>query len=351
MSSIKHTINGTFIGTRKLHLELQKGNKYMQSFLVLVTARSFGNADKKAWELLSAHGCEVRHLKATEQESLEAQLDRHIAVADGIIAGLEMYDRQLLSKAERLKVISRYGVGYDAIDLAYAQERNIVVTITPGANGDSVSDLAVALMLSAARHVPYMHQQMQKGESQRPTGVEMWHKTLGVLGTGRIGAGVVKRCRGFEMDVLCHDMYENEELKERYGVRYVDFDTLVRSSDFISIHTPLTQETSNLFNAEVFAKMKKRAVLVNTARGGIINEEDLAVALQEGQIGAAALDVTLMGTPYQGPLASLANCILTPHAGAATYEASSNMSLMASQNLVEVLEGHLCVNGVNRAMP
>ncbi|MDD3523073.1 MAG: phosphoglycerate dehydrogenase [Candidatus Cloacimonetes bacterium] len=323
----------------------------MRSFLVLVTARSFGNADNKAWDLLASHGCEVRHLKATTEESLEAQLERQIAEADGIIAGLEPYDRTLLGKAEKLKVISRYGVGYDAIDLAYAQERNIVVTITPGANADSVSDLAVALMLSAARHVPYMHQQMQNGESQRPTGVEMWRKTLGVLGTGRIGAGVVKRCSGFEMDVLCNDMYENEELKEQYGARYVDFDTLVRSCDFISIHTPLTSETSNLFNAEVFAKMKKRAVLVNTARGGIINEDDLAVALQQGQIGAAALDVTVMGTPYQGPLTDLANCILTPHAGAATYEASSNMSFMASQNLVQVLEGHLCVHEVNRPTP
>ncbi len=158
-------------------------------------------------------------------------------------------------------------MGYDAIDLDYARERDIKITITPGANGgDSVSDLAVTLMLSAARHVPYMDYQMKMGETKRPIGVEMWRKTLGVLGTGRIGgAGVVKRCKGFEMEILCHDVYENEELKQHYGATYVDFATLASKSDFISIHTPLTEETKNLFNAEVFSSMKPRAVLVNTA--------------------------------------------------------------------------------------
>ncbi|MDC7231306.1 MAG: phosphoglycerate dehydrogenase [Sphaerochaetaceae bacterium] len=314
----------------------------MSSFLVLITARSFGSSDEKAWELLRSHGCEVRHIKATETESVTDQLHRQIAEADGIIAGLEAYDQALLSKAKKLKVISRYGVGYDAIDLEYARARNIQVTITPGANGDSVSDLAVTLMLSAARHVPYMDHQMKMGETKRPIGVEMWRKTLGVIGTGRIGAGVVKRCKGFEMEILCHDVYENEELKQHYGARYVDFATLASKSDFISIHTPLTEGTKNLFNAEVFASMKRRAVLVNTARGGIIDEEALAVALETGQIGAAALDVSAQEHPESGPLATLPSCILTPHAGAATYEASSNMSLMASRNLLDILEGHDC---------
>ena len=314
----------------------------MNSFLVLVTARSFGSSDEKAWDLLHSHGCEVRHLKALETKSVMDQLHEQIAEADGIIAGLEPYDKVLLSKAKKLKVISRYGVGYDAIDLDFARKQNIKVTITPGANGDSVSDLAVTLMLSAARHVPYMDHQMKMGETKRPIGVEMWRKTLGVIGTGRIGEGVVKRCKGFEMEILCHDVYENEELKQQYGATYVDFPTLVRNSDFISIHTPLTADTKNLFNAEVFASMKPRAVLVNTARGGIIDEEALAIALRNGQIGAAGLDVSSQAHPETGPLVSLPTCILTPHAGAATYEASSNMSLMASQNLVDILEGHVC---------
>jgi len=314
----------------------------MISSLVLVTARSFGSSDEKAWELLRSHGCEVRHLKATETKSVMDQLQEQIADADGIIAGLEGYDKALLSKAKKLKVISRYGVGYDAIDINYAREQNIQITITPSANGDSVSDFAVTLMLSAARYVPYMDHQMKMGEQKRPIGVEMWRKTLGVIGTGRIGAGVVKRCMGFEMEILCHDVYENEELKRAYGVTYVDFPTLARKSDFISIHTPLTNETKNLFNAEVFASMKPRAVLVNTARGGIIDEEALAVALGTGQIGAAALDVSSQEHPENGPLASIPSCILTPHAGATTYEASSNMSLMASQNLIDILEGRVC---------
>lgn len=314
----------------------------MGSFLVLVTARSFGSSDSKAWDYLLGHGCEVRHLKATAEKSLEAQLEEQVPDADGIIAGLENYDRRLLAKAKKLKVISRYGVGYDAIDLKTTTELGIQVTITPGANGDSVADLAVTLMLAAARNVPYMDNQMKVGSSKRPSGVEMWRKTLGVLGTGRIGAGVVKRCSGFEMKFLCYDVYQNEELIQKYGASYVDFVTLVENSDFITIHTPLTDQTRHLFNSEVFSKMKKRAVLVNTARGGIIDEDALAKALKEGMIGAAALDVTEAEDVLNGPLAALDTCILTPHAGAATLEASSNMSLMAAENLVAILEGEGC---------
>ncbi len=314
----------------------------MKSFLVLVTARSFGNSDEKAWQLLHAHGCEVRPIQATEGKSVLMQLHEQIADADGIIAGLEVYDKPLLSKANKLKVISRYGVGYDAIDVEYARERDIKVTITPGANGDSVAELAVTLLLSAARHVPYMDQQMKKGETKRPLGVQMFRKTLGIVGTGRIGALVVKRCKGFEMEVLCHDVYENEELKREYKATYVDFTTLVQQSDFISIHTPLTEETRNLFDAKTFAMMKPHSVLVNTARGGIIDEDALAVALENGLIGAAALDVSSSDHPEKGPLSNIPSCILTPHAGAATYEASSTMSLMASQNLIDVLEGCEC---------
>ena len=205
----------------------------MSSFLILVTARSFGNSDDKAIDLLRQHGCEVLHLKANAENSLKEQLESQIADADGIIAGLEAYDHSLLSKAKKLKVISRYGVGYDAIDIAYATERQIKITITPGANSDSVADFAMALILASARHVPFLNEHTKKGENKRPIGVEIWEKTVGVIGTGRIGSGVVKRCRGFEMKILCHDVYENEELKEKYGAIYVDFDTLVKESDFI----------------------------------------------------------------------------------------------------------------------
>lgn len=311
----------------------------MSSFRVLVTARSFGSSDDKALTLLKEHGCEVLHLKATADNSLQEQLTQHIAQADGIIAGLEEYDSLLLDSAKKLKVISRYGVGYDAIDVAHAAKKNILVTITPGANGSSVADFAMALMLGAVRHVPFLNEHTKKGDFVRPVGGEMYNKTLGVIGTGRIGAGVVKRASGFEMTILCHDIYENEELKNSYNAIYVDFDTLVRESDFISIHTPLTEQTYHLFNAEVFDRMKPHSVLVNTARGGIIDEEALAKALQDHKLGGAALDETEL---KPSPLVNVDSCILTPHCGACTREASSAMSVMAAQNLLDVLELGTC---------
>ncbi|WP_320122879.1 phosphoglycerate dehydrogenase [uncultured Sphaerochaeta sp.] len=315
----------------------------MSSFRILVTARSFGSSDDKALNLLKEHGCEVIHLKATAERSLQEQLVQHIAQADGIIAGLEEYDSLLLETAKNLKVISRYGVGYDAIDVAYAAKKNIQVTITPGTNGSSVADFAMALMLCAARHVPFLNEHAKRGEFVRPIGMEMYKKTLGVIGTGRIGAGVVKRASGFEMKILCHDIYENEELKKNHNVAYVDFDTLIRESDFISIHTPLTDSTYHLFASEVFDRMKSNAILVNTARGGIIDEEALAEALLDNKLGAAALDETESKT---SPLLGIDTCILTPHAGACTREASSNMSLMAVQNLLDVLELGNCEHSV-----
>ncbi len=308
---------------------------------ILVTARSFGASDTKAQDLLEAHDCEVIRLKATADNPLRAQLEKQIVDADGIIAGLEDYDAALLSLATKLKVISRYGVGYDAVDLEAAKKMNIKVAITPGANGDSVADLAVSLMLASARHIPFMDKTLKDKASVRPTGVEMWQKTLGVIGTGRIGQGVVKRLSGFEMKVLCYDVYESDELKNKYNAVYTDLDTLIEQSDFITIHTPLTEQTLNLFNAEAFKRMKSKAVLVNTARGGIINEEDLYDALKNGEIGAAALDVTV-DTPYAGKLCELSNCILTPHAGAATFEASNKMSYMAAENALTILDGETC---------
>lgn len=319
----------------------------MDRFTILITARSFGLDDTDAWDLLRSHGCEVIHLKAVDGLSVEEQLAQHIGRADGIIAGLEPYDASLLRRAYRLKGISRYGVGYDAIDLQEAQRLGIMVTNTPGANADSVADLTVALLLAAARHIPVMDAALRGGAMHRPLGMEMFAKTLGVLGTGRIGAGVVKRCSGFSMEILCCDVHPNEKLITSCNVRYVDFDELVEQSDFITIHTPLTAETRNLFNAEVLARMKPRSVLVNTARAGIIDESALAAALQEGRVGAAALDVMETDISGANPLLAVDSCIVTPHAGAATYEASNRMSMMAAQNLIDILSGRPCPYVVN----
>ncbi len=317
----------------------------MAKYKVLVTARSFGTADNKAAELLESNGCEVKKLTAADGPIPE-QLKKELPGADAVIAGLEIYDRSLMEAAPNLKVISRYGVGYDKVDVKAAAEHHIAVTITPGANGDSVADLAVALMLDCARNVTVMDNGIKSGNQVRPAGLELWEKTLGVVGAGRIGKGVAKRCRGFNMKILCFDQYEDETFQKDCGAQYVDLDTLIRESDFITIHSPLTPETKNLFSTGQFRTMKNDAILINTARGGIVDEAALYEALKSGEIRAAALDATVEEPPYESPLCTLPNCILTPHAGASTREASSKMSLMAAQNVLEVLETGHCRFGV-----
>jgi D-3-phosphoglycerate dehydrogenase len=307
-------------------------------YTVLVTARSFAKGNDAPMKLLEQADCRVIRPRD------DAELRRLLPDADGVVAGLERYDAALLSIGVKLKIISRYGVGYDAIDLDVAHKRGIKVAFTPGANSDSVADLTIALMLAAARHVPYMDAAIKSGKQDRPQGVEMWRKTLGVIGTGRIGKGVMKRASGFEMRFLCYDTYKDESFVSSLGGRYVDPDTLYRQSDFITIHSPLNDETRGMISATEFRKMKSAAVIVNTARGGIIDETALEDALKTGGIGAAALDATVEEPPYDSPLCALPNCILTPHAGAATVEASHNMSMLAAQNLLGVLETGVCGN-------
>ena len=202
--------------------------------------------------------------------------------------------------------------------------------------------MAVALMLNCARNITIMDNSIKGKNQVRPSGVEMWEKTLGVIGTGRIGKGVARRCKGFNMQILCYDKYQDDIFSKEFGAKYVDLDTLIQESDFITIHSPLTEETKNMFGAREFQMMKKDAILINTARGGIVDETALYTALKNGKIRAAGLDATVQEPPYDSPLCTLQNCIITPHAGAATKEASSKMSLMAAQNVVDVLETGNC---------
>lgn len=310
----------------------------MSEYKVVITARSFGQADEKAYDCLRQAGCSW--IKLDEKDGpLDEQLKREIVDADALIAGLEDIGEDIISAASKLKVISRYGVGYDKVDVEAAKKKGIQVTITPGANGDSVADLAVALMLDLARNVTVMDCAIKNKAQKRPQGVEMFKKTLGVIGAGRIGQGVAKRCRGFNMKVLAYDVFQSADFVKETGAEYVELERLLKEADFITIHSPLTEETKNMIAGPQFEMMKKDAIIVNTARGGVIDEDALYEALKSGQIRGAGLDATVEEPPYDSPLMNCNNCILTPHAGAATKEASSKMSLMAAENAVEVLRG------------
>jgi D-3-phosphoglycerate dehydrogenase len=305
-------------------------------YTVLATARSFAKVNPQPLRLLKESGCTV--IRPRNEEELRVLLPQ----ADGIIAGLEAYNAETLAVCNRLKVISRYGVGYDAIDLDAARKKGVLVTYTPGANSDSVADLAAGLMLAAARHIPFMDAAIKKRAQERPAGIELWRKTLGVLGTGRIGRAVMKRMSGFEMRILCYDVFQDKAVISGFGGAYTDLNTLFTQSDFITVHLPLTGETRGMIGEAEFRKMKNTAIFVNTARGGIVDEGALYEALKTGEIFAAGLDATVDEPPYSSPLCTLPNCIITPHAGAATVEATHNMGMMAAENLLEALKTGMC---------
>jgi glyoxylate reductase len=270
---------------------------------------------------------------------------------DGLLCTLtDKVDSELMdSIGSKLKVISSMSVGVDHIDMAIATERKIPVGNTPGVLTDATADQAFALMLSAARRITEAERFVRAGRwvTWNPNlllGVDLAGATLGLVGFGRIGQAVAKRAQGFDMRVI----YYSPDTKPAYGAKPVDFDPLLRESDFISIHVPLKPDTNHLVNADFLAKMKPNAVLVNTSRGGVLDQNALYHALKSNQIFAAALDVTdPEPLPMDHPLLGLENCIIVPHLGSASKKTRDLMSLLAAQNLVAGLKGERLPNCVN----
>jgi glyoxylate reductase len=270
---------------------------------------------------------------------------------DGLLCMLtEKIDGEVMDAiGPQLKVISNMAVGVDNIDVAAATARRIPVGNTPGVLTDATADQAFALMMAAARRIVEADKFLHAGKwmTWSPSlllGADFTGATLGIVGFGRIGQAVAKRAQGFNMRVL----YYSPSAKSVYGAQSVDLDTLLRESDFVSIHVPLKEETRHLVNKEFLGKMKSSAVLVNTARGGVLDQSALYDALKENRIFAAALDVTdPEPLPMNSPLLELENCIIVPHLGSATRHTRDKMSLLAAQNLVAGLRGERLPNCVN----
>jgi phosphoglycerate dehydrogenase-like enzyme len=265
------------------------------------------------------------------------------------LASIEPYTAAVLAETPDLKVISRLGVGYDAIDVAEATRRGIAVCTTPGANHHSVADLAVGLILVCLRQIVAAAESVRAGNwvPQR-VGVELRASTVGIVGTGLIGREVIKRLSGFEPRMLAYDVVESPEMVERFGVEYVSFDELVRQSDVLTLHAPLLPETRGLIDADALAKMKPSAYIVNTARGPLVDEVAIARALQAGQIAGAALDVfDREPLPASSPLRQAPNLILTPHIAGVTQQSRTAMVAMAVQNVARVLRGEAPLSCVN----
>ncbi len=313
---------------------------------VLITARSFGQGDPEPFRILTQAKCEV--VKSPLDRPLTGEeLGNLIGDADAVIVGNDIVDASVIERGRALKVISRYGVGTDNIDIAAASMRGIYVTNTPGANDHSVADLAVGMMIALARGIPKVYNWTRAGEWKRFFGSEIYGKVLGVIGVGRIGREVVRRVQGFDMRTLCYDIKPDQELISKYQVEYLDLDEVLRKADFVSIHVPLLPSTRKLIGKRELGLMKATAYLINLARGGIVDEDALYDALQGGAIAGAAIDVFEKEPPVNSPLIQLDNIIVTPHIGGYTVESVKRMSTLAAENVISVLRGEACKYVVN----
>lgn len=266
---------------------------------------------------------------------------------DGYVAGLDFVTKKVLNTCPRLKVISRYGAGYDRVDITAASEKGIVVTNTPGVNAEAVGELAMALILSAARKVPHLNATTRTGEWIRSTGMELKNKTIGIMGLGAIGKVVARCAKGFEMHVAAYDPFINSKYCDEHHIAVCTFKEVLESCDVISLHLPLLDTTKHLIGKDAFSKMKPNAILVNTSRGGIIDENAAYEALKSGRLGGLGLDAFEVEPPHNSALFEFANVVVTPHTGAHTQEATVNMADTSVRNLIEILEGKECIHKVN----
>ncbi len=267
-----------------------------------------------------------------------------------IVRSATKVTRRVIEAGKKLKLVGRAGTGVDNIDVEAATERGIIVMNTPGANTVAAAEHAIAMLLALARKIPQADASMKQGKWDKKSfmGVEIRDKVLGIIGIGRIGSYVAKLAQGLQMRVIAYDPYISEEAAKQLGVRLVSLDELLSEADFVSIHSPLTKETRHLLNKEKLLKMKKGALLVNCARGGIVVESDLYDVLVSGHLGGAALDVfEEEPPPPDHPLVKLPNVIATPHIGASTFEAQEVVGLIISQQVFDFFKRGIIRNAVN----
>ncbi len=306
---------------------------------VLVTPTSYGQNDPRLKTDLEAAVGEVIY-NTSGRPLTSAELMEVLPGCDGCIAGLDPFSREVFESTDRLKVVARYGVGVDAVDLEAAQEKGVIVTNTPGANSGAVAELAIGLMLALARQIPAAAVATRRGDWPRLTGFSIEGKIVGLIGFGSIGKIVARRLQGFDCRVWVYDPLVSVEMADRYQVEFKPLPSLISQADILSIHCPLLPETSGLVGTEFLSQMKPAAYLVNTARGEIIDETALLDGLERGLLRGAALDVfARQPPPPDHPLLHHPRVIATPHIGAQTDGAKDAMGWSSLKNCLAVLRG------------
>ena len=284
---------------------------------LLVTPTSYGKNDTRLKTELEAQVGEVIY-NPTGKPLTSTEVAKLLPGVDGYIAGLDGIDANALKSADRLKVIARYGVGVDSVDLAAAREKGIVVTNTPGANSVSVAELALGLMLALARQIPEAVEAVHQGKFPRYTGVSLEGKTIGILGLGAIGKQLARRLSGFDCKIVAYDPFADVVFAKDNHIEIAVMDEVIKQADFISLHLPLLPETRGIVNDTFLSKMKKGSFLINTSRGEAVDEDALLRALQSGHLKGAGLDAFAVEPPDpNNPLLALPQVIATPHLGRA----------------------------------
>lgn len=305
------------------------------------------NLEKEGVELFKGKS----RVKADVYASLSPEeLKSKISAYDGLIVrSASKVTAAVVASAHRLKVIGRAGIGYDNIDVDAASRRGIVVMNTPGANAITTAEHAISLLLALSRHIPQATASLKAGkwEKKRFMGVEIFNQTLGILGLGNIGQVVADRAQGLKMRVIGYDPFLSEEAMAKKGVTQVTFEELLKQADYITVHTPLTATTRNLIDKRTLQKVKRGVRIINCARGGIVNEQDLYAAIKQGIVAGAALDVFEHEPPVNNPLLSLDEVIATPHLGASTSQAQARVAEAIAGQVKDYLEKGVIKNAVN----
>jgi len=305
---------------------------------VLITTVPFGEKDKTPIRLLESNDI-TYVINPLNKKLTETELESLVSDFDVIIAGTEQITEKVMNKAKNLKMISRVGIGLDSVDLLTAKKKGISVSYTPDAPAPAVAELTIGMMLTLLRSVHVSNSQMHAGQWHRFFGRRLSNVTIGVIGVGRIGKGVIKHLQGFGGPrILTNDINPDQQFIDKYGLEWEEKEYIYKHADIVSLHLPLTSKTKDMVRKRHLLSMKRDAIVINTSRGGIINEKDLYDVMQSDHLSGAAIDV-FDEEPYDGPLKEIERCLLTAHMGSMSIDCRTRMEIEATEEVVRFLTG------------
>ncbi|MEO1772907.1 phosphoglycerate dehydrogenase [Candidatus Enterococcus ferrettii] len=304
---------------------------------VLVTSNSFGKFSNQAKELLENNGFEVvlnKYKRIMNKEEFIGE----IADAEAVILGTEILDEAVLKKATKLRIVSRYGVGIDNIDTSYLEKNGIGLTVTKNSNNEAVADYTVALMLDVCRGVSYADRMLRTQGWKKKEGIDLCNKKVGIIGLGAIGKEVAKRLKGFNCELFAFDLFYDEDFCTQYDVKKASIEDILKKAEVVTLHIPANNSSQPLINKESIKYMKNNAVLINTARLQLVDDEAIKEALNTGKLFGYGVDAQLSVEDIDTDYYTMDNVTLTPHNAAVTVEASNKMSYISAKNVVDCLK-------------